>query len=204
MNTLVNMNNATWTTITKADIGALRQASRKGTGLWVRFTLEAASPSSIEAMQPCELTFDKDGDPILQHGGKTDVLLCRIFDYPMEVNLTSADLTALRKEYCAGLITDLETACDFYNNRHSFEVGDLVTVNPVLRGAVKWPLEGEPAIVMGVLETPIRASDLAKLSELGSSAAPRIFDISIATRDEEGEIGIYLADSRLFDYYEVD
>ena len=86
----------------------------------------------------------------------------------------------------------------------NFEVGDLVMLNPALRGGVKWPLDGEPAIVMEVLEVPVRGSDVAELGELGSSSAARRFDMSIATRDEEGAFGIYLVDSRLFDYYEVD
>lgn len=54
----------------------------------------------------------------------------------------------------AEIENNLKTALESLNNKHSFNVGDLVQQKALL-GRYKFPKNGIPAIVTKVLETPI-------------------------------------------------
>jgi hypothetical protein len=73
-----------------------------------------------------------------------------------------------------------------------FELGDSVKWKPGLCNCVR-PLEGETAIVIELIDPPIRGD-----RDTGGPEAAARNDMAIAVLDENGELLHYLMDSRRF------
>ena len=103
-----------------------------------------------------------------------------------------AAIEGLVKDAFATRLKDLRTLAEQLMRTEKFQPGDAVKWKPGLCNCVR-PLEGETAIVIELIDPPIRG----QLDTGGPDAAARN-DIAVAVLDDDGELLHYLMDSRRF------
>lgn len=94
---------------------------------------------------------------------------------------------------------ELRKQYDIFTQRHDFEVGQLVCWKEGLKHK-KRPRQGEPAVVIGVLEEPI----LAPTDEPGSPYFREPLDLVLGVLDEDGDFMTFHYDSRRFEPFQDD
>ena len=103
---------------------------------------------------------------------------------------------ALIEELAADVLADrlvqLRKLCEEFGKTEQFEVGDAVKWKPGMCNCVR-PLDNETAIVIELIDPPIRGS-----RDTGSPEAATRNDFAIAVLDDGGELLHYLMDSRRF------
>ena len=90
----------------------------------------------------------------------------------------------------------LRVALQALQSKNDFKVGQLVKWKPGLRNK-KRPNYGEPAIVVGLLETPVMDTS----STSGSAYFREPLDMQLGLLDREGDLAVYYADRRRFEPY---
>lgn len=79
------------------------------------------------------------------------------------------------------------------SSEESFSLGDLVVWKPLLKNRVR-PAYGEPAIVVEVLDKPVRNTE----ADPSSTYFREPLDIVLGVLDDDGELVVYHFDSRRF------
>lgn len=69
----------------------------------------------------------------------------------------------------------LQEAYRQYSQRHIFELGDMVRLKPAICGSMRIPSEGQPAIVVEILDSPIKDNTVG----VGHPDFGRLLDIRI-------------------------
>jgi hypothetical protein len=92
-------------------------------------------------------------------------------------------------------ISKLRTAKDGFDKVYDFKPGDLVIWKKGLRNKAR-PALNEPAIVMQILDTPLRDQDK---QDSGTPYFNEPLDIVLGLIDEEGDFAIFYYDKRRFE-----
>jgi hypothetical protein len=95
-------------------------------------------------------------------------------------------------------ISKLRAAKDGFNKVYDFKPGDLVIWKQGLRNKAK-PAFNEPAIIMQILETPLRDEDK---QDSGTPYFNEPLDLVLGLIDEEGDFTIFHYDKRRFEPYQ--
>jgi hypothetical protein len=95
-------------------------------------------------------------------------------------------------------ISKLRTARDVFDKVYDFKRGDLVVWKKGLRNKAK-PALNEPAIVMQILDTPLRDQDK---QDSGTPYFNEPLDLVLGLIDEEGDFAIFHYDKRRFEPYQ--
>lgn len=95
-------------------------------------------------------------------------------------------------------ISKLRTAKEMFDKLYDFKSGDLVVWKKGLRNKVK-PALNEPAIVMQILDTPLRDQDK---QDSGTPYFNEPLDLVLGLIDEDGEFALFHYDKRRFEPYQ--
>jgi len=95
-------------------------------------------------------------------------------------------------------ISRLCTARDVFDKVYDFNPGDLVVWKKGLKNKIK-PALNEPAIVMQILDTPLRDQEK---QDSGTPYFNEPLDIGLGLVNEEGDFAIFHYDKRRFEPYQ--
>lgn len=96
-------------------------------------------------------------------------------------------------------IAKLQAAREIFAKIYDFKPGDLVVWKQGLKNRAK-PALKEPAIVVEVLETPLRDDT----KESGSSYFNEPLDLALGLLDEDNDFTVFYYDRRRFELYQAD